>query len=199
MNLPPEKTASDYAVRYAFGLIECLVAIAVIGVLAVFLFPVLDAARARADLAQCRSNLRQIGTGYHLYAQDNDGMLPGKDGIPTAFKAIKKVVAIDLQPYVPSPGEETLEGVWRCPSGPAGWITYSPNTFIWELNLKRLRQPASMAILWDRGGTLDAPPGTQVPGIAWHGANHYSALYADGHVEGVTKERIQNDLQLQVD
>ncbi len=59
-----------------FTLIELLTVIAIIGILAAILIPVVGAARERAREAVCRSNLRQIGMTVHLYAQDNNDRTP---------------------------------------------------------------------------------------------------------------------------
>jgi prepilin-type N-terminal cleavage/methylation domain-containing protein/prepilin-type processing-associated H-X9-DG protein len=62
--------------RLAFTLIELLVVIAIIAVLAAILFPVFAQAREQARKTTCLSNLRQIGTAFHLYTQDYDEGFP---------------------------------------------------------------------------------------------------------------------------
>jgi prepilin-type N-terminal cleavage/methylation domain-containing protein/prepilin-type processing-associated H-X9-DG protein len=65
----------------AFTLIELLVVIAIIAILAAILFPVFAQARAKARQTACLSNMKQIGTGLTLYAQDWDETLPLNDYI----------------------------------------------------------------------------------------------------------------------
>ena len=60
----------------AFTLIELLTVIAIIGILAAILIPVLSAVRDSARKAVCASNLRQVGVGVHMYAADNNEQLP---------------------------------------------------------------------------------------------------------------------------
>ena len=62
--------------RKAFTLIELLVVIAIIALLMAILAPVLHRARMQAQRVSCASNIRQIGTGISLYAQDFDGVIP---------------------------------------------------------------------------------------------------------------------------
>jgi prepilin-type N-terminal cleavage/methylation domain-containing protein/prepilin-type processing-associated H-X9-DG protein len=65
--------------RPAFTLIELLVVIAIIAILAAILFPVFAQARSKARQSACLSNIKQLGTGLMMYAQDYDETLPLND------------------------------------------------------------------------------------------------------------------------
>jgi len=63
----------------AFTLIELLVVLAIIGILAAFLLPVLFQAKARAAVTNCMSNLKQLQTAWQLYADENHDYIAGNN------------------------------------------------------------------------------------------------------------------------
>lgn len=70
------RTSIQTRKRTAFTLIELLVVIAIVSILAAILFPVFTRARENARRASCMSNLKQIGLGFIMYAQDYDEHMP---------------------------------------------------------------------------------------------------------------------------
>lgn len=72
--------------RSAFTLIDLLVSIAVMSVLIAIMLPSITSAHEAARRVACRSNVRQIGLGIVMYANDHDGRLPASVFLdPTLF------------------------------------------------------------------------------------------------------------------
>lgn len=62
--------------RRAFTLLELMLVIAIISILISLLLPALVMARLKADRIKCVNNLKQIGIGFQLFANDHQGKLP---------------------------------------------------------------------------------------------------------------------------
>ena len=108
--------------KRGFTLIELLVVIAIIAILAAILFPVFARAREKARQSSCLSNVKQIGTGLLMYAQDYDEVLPA-----ISFAAVQWNTL--LQPYVMNSvtGTTTTSSVMSALplSPPSRWRRYS--------------------------------------------------------------------------
>ncbi len=82
MNRPfPIRTARATRGTRAFTLIELLVVIAIIAILAALLLPALSRAKGKAQAITCLNQLKQLQICWHLYAVDNNDLLPPNNSI----------------------------------------------------------------------------------------------------------------------
>ena len=118
----------------AFTLIELLVVIAIIAILAALLLPALSRAKAAAQAATCRNNLKQWGLATQIYVTDNNDYLP-REGIANPQAAsgqldpsrkawyIQLPQTLGLPPYLDMPWRTNAAAdvsgtIWLCPSNP---------------------------------------------------------------------------------
>jgi len=99
-----------------FTLIELLVVVAIIAVLVAILLPALSSAREQARQVVCASNLRQMGTGFHLFADDHAGRFPrgcDPDWSDQWMAAVDRYLT--SRDFSDTGGNRGSE-VWACPS-----------------------------------------------------------------------------------
>jgi len=113
--------------RRAFTLVELLAAIAIIAIIAALLLPVLARGKEKAYRTQCASNLKQLGIGVQLYADDHGDQLPGPlwAGLYDTYNnqlttRMPYYIATYLGMPAPSSQPQTLM-VARCPSAVQHW------------------------------------------------------------------------------
>jgi len=131
---------SMFDVRRSFGftLVELLVVIAILTVLAAFLLPMLQRARATAQEVACMSNLRQFSAAVQGYADDSNGWCPAHawprtypafdwtQGSFSWHRALSRYLgAPDEVPYT----DPVVAGVFACPGWDAacgyGWNNHA--------------------------------------------------------------------------
>jgi prepilin-type N-terminal cleavage/methylation domain-containing protein/prepilin-type processing-associated H-X9-DG protein len=170
--------------RVGFTLIELLIVIAIIGVLAALLLPVLARTRESGRSAACLSNLHQDGIALQLYVQDNQNRMPvmydatvSTNSAPGTNTATVNIV---LTNYLGA------QDVLRCPSDDRSLYLQSGSSYAWNnllngqdaehLQVFNIQfDPHQIPVFYDK----EAFHRVRGPG---KGVNF---LYADGHIQNL--------------
>jgi prepilin-type N-terminal cleavage/methylation domain-containing protein/prepilin-type processing-associated H-X9-DG protein len=196
----------------AFTLIELLVVIAIIAILAAILFPVFAQAREAARKTTCLSNLKQLGVGMLMYAQDYDEQaVPWnlRDRNRNQYDQFKVSLSWDrlIQPYIknnalfacPSdsgstrpvlPGHGLVVRSYTYPGSiGGGWCPWSP-----PRAMAAIPMPSITVVLLERDN-CGQPPGKgewewcsvndNASEMAWRHHEQSNVLYADGHAKNI--------------
>ena len=201
----------------AFTLIELLTVIAIIGVLAGIVIPVVGRVQEAARSTKCASNLRQIFGYYMLDVQNNKGRLPAStgggiwiQGLPTKFsgaeaKSVGQILScpdlVDIkgQPFI----DANIKNQNRPPN------TYSINNanLVYDLTasppgevtktLASIVMPARVALAGDANDSDNAPTyfggviGVGRPPLTPHNGKA-NIVFLDGHVQAISDPTLLN-------
>lgn len=206
----------------AFTLIELLTVIAIIGILAAILIPVVGAVRHSARSSQSLSNLRQIGTATVLYTTDNNGNFPflnysatqrwpqdledymGTDRGDRSISDRRNPVFIDLT--VPDGLRNALSDY-----GASTMIFRTTATSDTPTNMSQVPDPSKIAIVGTAYNPTNGQSGWQLR-VGWVsgavfinggtpngspdprlGSGSVGLVFADGHVEAIPRELVYSD------
>jgi hypothetical protein len=108
---------------------------------------------------QCRSNLKQIGLGMLMFAQDHNETFPNAGTWQS-----------DLMPYIKN------AQVFECPGSRRGSASYEMNPRVSQLRLAQIPMPATTPLVYDAG----FPNGPPTHPEGWN------VVFTDGHCKSVT-------------
>ena len=168
-----------------FTLIELLVVIAIIGILAGILLPVLSRARESARKTQCMSNVKQIGMGLIMYANENSEIFPSSTASNPAMASLNLLydTYISDNKVFNCPSDTTVTaatnaGMSVSTSGGSEAFTSTQSSYGYDRSHTQA-DDADVALLADR------PPSDTTLSSDNHNARGQNVVYVDGHVEFV--------------
>ena len=211
------KAPRVYPNHRGFTLIELLAIVAAVMVLAALLLPAVSSSRPRKYAAWCIYQLKQIDTGFVLYAPDHMNQFPMQ--IPVASGGTRELVESGhaflqfqkLQHYVPGTNLCTILicpfDTNRQPAADSQTLTDSNLSFFLNADAQLNIRPAKTILVGHRDLTINGQPLSPglhtVPtntNLDWSGQIHPQGGilgYADGHVQMIRTGALQLEFAMQ--
>jgi len=193
-------TTRRRARRGGFSLVELLVVVAILALLVSLLVAQLGRARRQAEMTLCKTRLRNVGAGLHLYANDQDERLPVGESLdsaqPELLAALQGAyVREDENFYCPAEKRPELScSADNLAAAVIGYYYFSCRDLPTSGEVSGFLRKAGPD--WPREIRLTAPPETWVMSDRWVRSartahRHYSKgvnfLLADGSVDTVAQ------------
>lgn len=140
-----------------FTLIELLVVIAIIAILSGIIFPVFNAAREKARITTCQTNLKQLSLACMMYADDNNKHYPPLTYLKTTWHPWYSEGVLYNQ-YINN------ANLFLCPNGyldseigalnSASIMNYTPNVEMMPYNSKgakytKIKAPSNVILIYE--------------------------------------------------
>jgi prepilin-type N-terminal cleavage/methylation domain-containing protein/prepilin-type processing-associated H-X9-DG protein len=189
-------------IKNNFTLIELLVVIAIIAILASMLLPALNKARETAKNAKCKSQVKQLGQYFLIYADDNDGYLPRCKATSIGASYCGNADLMPSKQYVGYNYERGADysqnkirgSLYKCPSAnPTNVyrsIGYGYNYFLGYYDgrgkLTRHKHHSQTMLLIEKGWI------STTKGYPWYASDPYSAALMEGYTLGQRHDKTGN-------
>jgi prepilin-type processing-associated H-X9-DG protein/prepilin-type N-terminal cleavage/methylation domain-containing protein len=168
------ETKTRLLTRRALTLVECLLALGLLGVLAVIGFPVLTRMRDQARAVQCSAHLRALGNALQIYLQDHQQTMPVMEAGRSDRDEAPAVLDTVLADYVETPE------VFRCPADDS-LHAKTGTSYFWNSTLNGQRAASLRFLLTRDQGRI--PVLSDKENFHRGVGDGVNVLYADGHVE----------------
>jgi prepilin-type processing-associated H-X9-DG protein len=162
-----------------FTLIELFVVVFIVGIVAAILYPVFLQSKSNNSRISCLSNMRQLGLGMMMYAQDYDERFPPSERWMTV-----------LDPYVKNKRPFVCPIVKR--ENPKAMSSAAMDVRLSMIEIGKITDPKKHSLAYESSRTdwNAADPG-QTFTTRHNNQTMGSLAYADGHARSVTKDEFQ--------